>query len=236
MGYNVVTNNVSPAADITSWVDTYKEAHIGASHDQSMLNLATPDDSLLVVGPPRLKDAGGSSDSFYLVGMVQGLNYSESSAVQPMKTIGSRRHVFAKSNQPVQGSISRMLVLGSNLYRALYALTDIPDNIASRNAQFAVGDKDKASFYTNLEDDLFRLPFGLGIIYQSPSTAAEKGKTTVGAEYLEICTLVNRQAQMATGQGMILESVSFMADRVVPWTAYAGPEWDSDNPAASLLS
>lgn len=232
MSYNILTDkpmSTPVRTDTSAWMKQYKEQFIEHSHDQSTFSLVTPDDSLIFVGPPRL--AGTGSTEFYAVGFVNSFNYSEQSQVQPMKAIGSRRHIFARTNAPVQGSIGRVMVLGSNLYRALYAMTGLSDVIANRNSKFAVGDNaDKSSWYANLEEDLFRIPFGLGIIYNSPASIAENSAKSAGAEYIEMIQLQNRSVGFQAGGAMIMEQVSFVADRVIPWHAYAGPTFNANSP------
>lgn len=227
MSYNIATDkpmSTPVRTDPTQWLDLYKDNFIEHSHDQSALSLITPDESLIFIGPPRL--VGSNVEEFFAVGFVNSFNYSEQAQVQPMKGIGSRRHIFARTNSPVQGNIARMMVLGSNVYRALYAMTGMLETIDNRNSHFAVGaNGEKSSWYTNLEEDLFRIPFGLGIIYNSPASMAEESKKSAGAEYIEVCHLVNRQVGFQAGQALVMENVSFMGDRVVPWDAYAGPEF-----------
>lgn len=244
MGYNILSNPPdSPVKDIGSWTDKYNEAQIEMLHDQSMLTLGTPDDSILVVGPPRLRMATSSTGStgFYVVGMVNSFNYNESSQVQPLKAIGSKRHIFSKSNAPVSGSIGRMVILGSNLYRALYAMMktgDITGRLASSDKQqFSLTSiPTQGNWYTNLEEDLFRYPIGLGIIYKSPAVYSDGGSklNVVGADYIEQCVIVNRAIGMQSGSAMIMEQVSFMADRVIPWKGYTPSKFDQNNPAESV--
>ena len=240
MSYNIITDkpmSTPVRTDVSAWMKQYKQQFIEHSHDQSTLSLVTPDDSLIFVGPPRL--AGAKSTEFYAVGFVNSFNYSEQAQVQPLKAIGSRRHIFSRTNAPVGGSIGRMLVLGSNMYRALYALTGLSDTISDRNSMFAVGaNGESSSWYTNLEEDLFRIPIGLGIIYNSPASMAENSAQSAGAEYIEMIQLQNRSVGFQAGAAMIMEQVSFLADRVVPWDAYAGPDFSAgsaDNIVGSMM-
>jgi len=234
MSYNILKNPpTSGISTIDSWDTSLKEQHLEVSHDQSMLTLANPDDALIVVGPPRLKLAKGETAEFHIVGMVQSLQYSEQSQLQPMKAIGSKRHVFSRTNGPVQGSIGRALFLGQNLYKALYALTDGTDLLADAQVSGTKGDA-SSNWYANLEEDLFRVPLGLGIIYRSAgSNAASKN---IGADYLEVVSLQSRNVSLQSGQAMIMEQVQFMADRIIPWTSYS-PELarDVSNPAGGLF-
>lgn len=240
MGYNTATQAPSTTpvrTSIASWLETFKEQNIETAHDQSMLTLATPDDSLVVVGPARLS---GDASEFYTVGMMSNFNYQEASQVSPMKAIGSRRHIFARSNAPVSGSIGRMVFLGANLYRALYALTNLTSKFTDRNSKFSGdGNGTSASWYGNMEEDIFRIPFGLGVIYNSAATLANGDAAGVGAEYLELCVLQSRSIGFQAGGSMIMEQVSFVADRVIPWVTYAGPGFTAssfDNPLGTILA
>lgn len=237
-GYNIMKNpNVTPATSLEQWASNYKERNIEVIHDHALMNLATPDDSILVVGPPRLAQANGDA-KFYTVGLVNMIQYTEASQVAPMKAIGSRRHIFSKSNAPVSGSIGRLVILGPNLYRALYAVTEIGSMVNKpTGTRFSKNNEGEDSWYTNLEEDLFRIPIGIGVIYASPSTSNAGGKTGVGADYLESVVLQSRSIAQQTGSTMIMEQVSFLADRVVPWGPYCGNnKFSSKNPSESLLS
>lgn len=236
MSYNLITgaplSTPVGASGLNAWVDSYKNQFINQSHDLSQLSLVLPDDCLVVMGPARLSGVSGD-DNFYPVGFLNMMQYSENRQVQPLKAIGSRRHIFASTNSPVQGSIGRLLFLGPNLYRAMYALAEYPARIKDRNSAFAVGSGDSASWFTNAEEDLFRIPVGIGIIYNSPASMA--GKKSAGAEYLEVCVLTNRQVSLQSGQAMIMEQVSFMADRIVSWVAYKSAAFSSDNTVRDAL-
>jgi len=225
MSYNVIKDPpITPSTDRDDWAQNYKDAQVEMSHDQSMFTMASPDDSLLVVGPSRL--SGKDVSKFHLVGMVNSFNYNDSSQVQPFKAIGSRRHVFAKTNAPVSGSIARMVILGPNLFRALYWLLESGDvgSTAIKNQKFSLDSTfpTNSNWYTNLEEDLFRFPIGLGIIYRAPGLGMNGSKqdVVVGADYIESCVLMGRNVGMQSGASMIMEQVSFVADRIVPWSSY----------------
>lgn len=238
MSYNIYTdkddfygggaNGPRTTTKLDEWMKGYKEANIESMHIESMATLGTPDECLIVAGPPRLSSA--TDGDFPIVGMINGLQYTESSQVQPLKAIGSRRHIFSKTNLPVQGSIQRLVIVGRNLFRALYGQIELqtPLGLEAVNAKTA-GDKShglNVAWLHNLEEDIFRVPFGLGLIYSCPGALAKQATTrTLGGEYLECCVLQSRTTSIQSGQTMIMEQVQFMADRVVPWEAYAGPQY-----------
>lgn len=213
----------SISSDPTSWIKNYKEQFVEHYHDTSQLTFIHPDDCLIVAGPPRLAMASGS-DSFHTIGFINSIQYTESRNVQPLKTIGSRRHVFSSTNTPVQIAISRMMLVGNNLLKSLYANATFGDGITDTNSKYDIkaGSRD-GTWWTNIEEDVFRVPFGLGIIWESPATMAHAnhgGTSHAAAEYFEVCTLVNRSQAIQSGQSVLMENVNMMADRVVPWSDY----------------
>jgi hypothetical protein len=236
MSYNIITDPTgTTGTTLEQWKNSYKDRNVEILHDQTMMTPATPDDSIMVVGPPRL--AGSAKAEFYTVGLVSNIQYSESSQVQPMKAIGSRRHIFSRSNAPVQGSIGRMIALGANLYRALYAVSEIDTFTKHPSTRLSAKDKSTDTWFANLEEDIFRIPFGLGIIYMSPANGAAGTNQAIGADYIECCTLINRNVGMQSGQAMIMEQISFMADRVIPWVTEipSDQEFQAANPAGNLF-
>lgn len=248
MSFNPITNiEVSSGADrdIASWVKNYKESFVQHPHDTSQLTLVLPDDCLVVAGPTRLSHAGENVDGFggggnkdnqfYTIGFASAVSYSETSDVQPLKAIGSRRHIFAKTNSPVQIQIQRLMFLGMNLLRAIYAQVAVGSDTYARNSKYAQipndgfaggdsgnqNDVSKAAWYSNIEEDIFRIPIGLGVIYNAPASLAGQ-KKYAGAEYFETCVFASRQVAMQAGQAYIMEDVSLYADRVVPWMGTSG--------------
>jgi len=230
--------------DLANWAKQYKEQSIEMHHSDAMFDLVSPDDSILVAGPARLSEAADrvlgagrftgdelatAAGVFYVIGACQSLQIQESSQIQPLKALGSRRHLFTKTNIPATASIGRMMFYGRNLARALYMNIEAPK--VTINDKYYQGENTEGKgynasmFLTNLEEDLYRIPFGLGIIYHTPYTASMAsyvvGKNmAAGAEYLENCYLQSRSVSMQTGQTMVMEQVQIIADRVVPWDSY----------------
>jgi hypothetical protein len=241
MSYNIKNKASGLVTTLDAWVKGYKEQQVEYSHDQSQFTLMSPDESMLLIGPARLTDSSlplgtstSGNDTYNIVGFAANLSYQETATVQPMKAIGSRRHIFAKSNAPVTGSISRLMILGSNAIKSIYktiAKNAATDKTLETNPFVKVSGSDSTSaqWFTNIEEDLFRIPFGLAVVYASPATL-DQGKI-YAAEYFEVCVLTSRQVTMQTGQATIMENVSFMADRVVPFVnTIKDTSANSDNP------
>jgi len=233
--YNAAADNA--VTDISEWANQYKEQSIEMHNSRGMFDLASPDDSLLVAGPARFSDST-QTGSFYVIGVCQQIQIQEQSNVQPVKSIGTRRMLFTKSNAPVSISIGRMMFYGKNLARALY--TQVTSSFADVNTssqKFAQGGDYAASKYlTNLEEDLYRTPFGLGIIYHTPRSAAlakSGSNDAVGAEFAECCYLVSRATSIQSGQTTIMENVQILADRMVPWDTYS-QKYDTVAPMSTI--
>lgn len=209
------------------WLDNYKEAFTEHPHDTSQLTLVLPDDCLLVSGPPRLRHADGAfsvgdRETFHIIGFANNISYSETRNVQPLKAIGSRRHIFAATNQPVQINIARMMLLGLNTLRSLYSGASFGKDMYDRNSKYSNIDAvDDASWFSNLEEDVFRVPIGLGVIYNAPASLAGHMNMCAGADYFEACTVVSKQVSMQSNEAMIMEQVTLLADRALPWTSAA---------------
>lgn len=209
----------SVVTDPSGWISNYKEQFVEHYHDTSQLTFVHPDDCLIVAGPPRLALATGS-DVFHTIGFVSNIQYTETRTVQPLKAIGSRRHVFGISNAPVQISMSRIMVVGRNLLNSFYANATFGSDITDRNSKYDIqANSEDGTWWTNLEEDVFRVPFGLGIIWDSAATLAGQSNHAA-AEYIEVCTLVNRSQAIQSGQAVLMENVTMMADRIVPWSDY----------------
>jgi hypothetical protein len=123
--------------------------------------------------------------------------------------------------------MARMMLYGKNLARVLHSkITDPFTEDPDTNNKYVQGSKGyaDANFLSNIEEDLYRIPFGLGIIYHTPRTAHNSSGGSighaVGAEYLEACYLQNRNISMQSGQTIIMEQVQMLADRIVPWNTF----------------
>lgn len=234
-----ITSHIKPTNTPESWVDWYKDSSIGFAADTSTFSLANPDDTLIFVGPPRMPLNGEMAVA--LVGMTPSISYNESANVMPLKALGSRLHMFARSNTPVSGNMTRLVGYAPNFMRQLYkvintnvlakpmqTLEDSTGNgvaTASSNyhgtsyATFFPKDNMTAAWWSNLSDDLYRIPIGLGIVYNSPGGL--NAKSSIGADYIENCQINSRSISVNSGGGLVMENISFIGDRVLPWKAPA---------------
>lgn len=184
--------------------------------DNAAYTSAHPDDTLVLAGLPRLVDvrdgnAESGSKSLLAIGMLQGFQFSSQKPTQPIQAIGSGRLFFVSGKSQTQWNIGRLFCNGRNLNRALYH-SAVASNI---NPQFfddpAVRNNRQDMYYINLDSELFYLPFGLCSIFR------DKAKDLIGGVYLELAIIQSYSVGFNAGQNMILESVSGMCDRVMPY-------------------
>lgn len=229
--------NLNYKTDPELWTTRWKDTNVGFATDASAFSLANPDDTLLFVGPPRLPR--DNDMAIALVGMTPSFSYSEQANVQPIKAVGSRLSVFARSNGVVTAQISSALFYGPSLLKQLYSVINTnvvgkpgyglegEDGKYADDASSSYGGTIYASFFpdnrmdagwwSNLSDDLFRVPIGLGVVYNSPGGL--NNNSNIGADYIENCQITARSINIQGGGGIIMENISIVADRVIPWVA-----------------
>lgn len=192
----------------TSW--QAQENYVERLMDNAAFSAAHPDDTLVLVGPPRLGGDPGNQDLSTLepVGMLQNFSINQARPFQPMMAIGSGRQFFLGGKAQGSAQIGRLFINAQSLMRKLY------NNYANLNPKTDFNEKaaaaDDSNFVINLDSEMFLIPFGLGCVI------ADKARTVLGAFYLELCVIPTYTIGVAAGQSMILEAVSVLFDRVVP--------------------
>jgi hypothetical protein len=178
--------------------------------DNAAYSAAHPDDTLVVVGPPRLGDPTDNSfDNLQAIGMMQNFSINQARPFQPMMAIGSSRQFFLGGKAQGSAQIGRLFVNAQSLLKKLYSnYSNL--GINSGNFKEKPAATDASSYFVNLDSELFLIPFGLGCVI------ADKSKNIIGSFYLELCVIPTYTIGVAAGQSMILESVSLLFDRVVP--------------------
>ena len=196
--------------------------------DNAAYTAAHPDDTLVLVGPPRLSAA--SDDKLTAVGMIQAFQVSQQRPVTPLQTIGSNRSFFLSGKAAVQFQIGRLFVRGNNLLRALtenahqagiafdqfgnpavHGQSLTANNVMTSSNNLSSGrGGDNSGYVANLDSQLFLIPFGMKVEFR------DKSGISVGSFYLELCTINSFSVGVNAGQNMILENVTGLADRLVP--------------------
>ena len=198
----------------------FNKKYVERIMDNAAYTSAHPDDTLVLAGPPRKSQAG---DGMYPIGMMQAFQASQQKPVQPLQTIGSSRNFFVMGKAATQFSVGRLFVKGKNLLRALN------NNVIANGLDLgSLMEETKSSgsdnYLVNLDSELFMIPFGLAVLFR------DKSNNGLGGFYMELCVINSFTVGMNAGQNMIMENVSGMCDRIVPFdhdSVGASSSWDA---------
>ena len=72
-------------------------------------------------------------------------------------------------------------------------------------------DSEAPQFFINLDSELFLVPLGLGSVFR------DKTHNYVGGFFAELCMITSYAIGWNAGQNLILENVSGLADRLLPF-------------------
>jgi hypothetical protein len=198
---------------ITNW--NPQDSCIERLMDNSAYTSAHPDDTLVLVGPARLSDAGDFS-KLTAVGMLQQMQISQQRAVQPVQAIGSGRNYFLSSKASVSFTIGRLFAKGPNLHRALYKNIISDANIDGFNDREPAAAAGHPNGVFNLDSELFLIPFGLVLAFR------DKSGGNLGSFFIESCMISNYSIGIGAGQNVVMENVNGIADRVMPINLTSG--------------
>ena len=146
----------------------------------------------------------------YPIGMMQAFPATQQKPVQPLQTIGSSRNFFVMGKASTQFTIGRLFVKGKNLLRALNDNV-IKNNLALDSLTEPTKSGSEDNYLVNLDSELFLVPFGLAVLFR------DKSNNGLGGFYMELCVINSFTVGMNAGQSMIMENVSGLCDRIVPF-------------------
>ena len=201
---------------LTTW--RFQDHYVERLMDNAAYTAAHPDDTLVLAGPARSDIArsddvsGTSVSSLLAIGALQAFSIGQSKPTTPVMSIGSGRSFFVSGKAQGQGQVTRLFMNGRNLLRVLYhnAKTqglrwDQFDDPAAQSAG--------AMFLTNLDSELFLIPFGLASLFRT------KLHDSIGGFYAELTLLNSYNLAYQAGSTTIAETVTFLFDRLMPYTA-----------------
>jgi len=202
------------ALGVVKSFDTWKfqESYVERVMDNAAFTAAHPDDTLVLAGPARLYGIASGFTNLLPIGMLQAVNFTQTKPTQPMMAIGSGRSFYVSGKAQTQWTMGRLFVNGRNMLRVLNhnavaggidpSLFDDPATDVSPAGQ---------KYFINLDSELFLIPFGLGTVFR------DKTHGFVGGFYAELCAITSYAVGWNAGQNLILENVSGMADRLLPF-------------------
>ena len=198
----------------------FQESYVERLMDNAAYTAAHPDDTLVLAGPSRKLGLGNDGISNLLaIGMLQAVSFTTTKPTQPMMAIGSGRSFYVSGKAQTQWQMGRLFVNGRNLLRVLYHNAVMGgvdpskfDDVATEANNTGGGQK----YFINLDSELFLVPMGLGAVFR------DKTHGFCGGFYAELCMITSYAIAWNAGQNLILENVSGMSDRLLPWGALTG--------------
>lgn len=231
--------NPTPTAvtNATEW--QFQNSYIERLMDHAALTAAHPDDTLILAGPPRMVSQSVQPvwENMLPVGMVQQMQVTMQKPTVPAMAIGSGRGFYLSGKAQGTASIARLFVNGRNLLRALLS-NAVVAGIDVTKFDDKAGAFSDAKFFTNLDSELFLIPFGMAVLFR------DKVHNDLGAFYLELCMINTWSLAVGAGQNMIMENVNMLFDRAMPITAagagaanaaYQDNIYDPSDPSSSNL-
>ena len=195
----------------------FQNNHVERELDNATYDNAHPDDTLLLIGPARrgvVQVDRRSARSLMALGMFQSISFGSAAQVMPLMAIGSGRSFFLRGKSQSNWQLNRVMMNGRNLLRALYHnAVEAGIQVDQFDDPAAPAGAPNSQYFINLDSELFYIPFGLVCIMRT------KSHTLVGSCYLELCLIGNYQSQIQAGGNMIVESVSGLCDRILPFQA-----------------
>jgi len=202
----------SAVTSATDW--KFQNSYIERLMDHAALTAAHPDDTLILAGPPRMvsQSPTPSWEKMLPIGMVQQMQVTMQKPTVPAMAIGSGRGFYLSGKAQGTASIARLFVNGRNLLRALLSNAVVAGIDVTKFDDKAGANLD-AKFFTNLDSELFLIPFGMAVLFR------DKIHNDLGAFYLELCMINTWSLAVGAGQNMIMENVNMLFDRAMPITA-----------------
>lgn len=195
----------------------FQNNHVERLLDNSTYDAANPDDTLILAGPARkgvVQVDRRSSRSLMALGMFQTISFQSAAQIQPAMAIGSGRSFFLRGKSQTNWNISRVMMNGRNLLRALYhGAVEAGIAVDKFDDPAAPAGSPTSQFFINLDSELFYIPFGLGIIVRT------KSHTLVAGLYIELCLIGSYSNQITAGQPLMMENINGVADRILPFQA-----------------
>lgn len=206
----------------------FQDSHVERNMDASAMRAAHPDDTLVLAGSPRVREANtgitaNAADTtvpLLPIGMLQQISFQQGKPTQPLMAIGGGRAFFTSGKAQTSWSAARLYVNGRNFLRVLYHsavaagmdVTKFDDRAAAADkGPTANTDAAQPKYFVNLDSELFYMPFGMACIFRN------KNHDICGSFYAEMCMINSWGTAINAGQSQIMESVSGVADRLLPY-------------------
>jgi hypothetical protein len=206
----------------------FQESYIERVMDNAAYTSAHPDDTLTLAGPPRKGSISDGGANLLAIGMLQSAQFSQTKPTQPMMALGSGRSFYVSGKAQTQWTFGRLFVNGRNLLRVLMH-NAVAAGIDPSLFDDVANDPASQQYFINLDSEMFLVPFGLGAVYR------DKSHGYCGGFYAELCMLTSYAIGYNAGQNLILENVSGLSDRLLPFGATTPGDGAVSRPHGGVL-
>ncbi len=205
---------IGVARGFDTWA--FQESYVERIMDNAAYTAAHPDDSLVLAGPARKSAVVDGGASLLAIGMLQAAQFSQTKPTQPMMAIGSGRSFYVSGKAQTQWSFGRLFVNGRNLLRVLNhnAMASGLDP-SQFDDPATLGKGSNQQYFINLDSEMYLVPFGLGAVFR------DKSHGYCGGFFAELCMITSYAMGWNAGQNLILENVTGLSDRLLPFGAAA---------------
>jgi hypothetical protein len=194
----------------------FQQSYVERVMDNAAYTAAHPDDTLVLAGPARRQNVG--SQNLLAIGMLQAVNFTQTKPTQPMMAIGSGRSFYVSGKAQTQWTMGRLFVNGRNLLRVLsHNAVAGGINPSLFDDQASDADPNSKKYFINLDSELFLIPFGMGAVFR------DKTHGFCGGFYAELSMITSYAIGWNAGQNLVLENVSGMSDRLLPFGSLTKP-------------
>lgn len=171
----------------------------------------TPDTTLILAGPPRVRDEG-FTQRLSPIGLITDVSISSDNGLRPMWEIGTDVTYFTRGKTSHQMNIGAMIANKPSLLKILSRHSPVEEDDGVPGPPDHVG-----QFWSNIDTANTAVPFGILMIFKTKGNTISEDNTgdIVSAVYLENCNISNFTFSLNSQAISVNENVNIMFDRMV---------------------
>jgi hypothetical protein len=215
------------ASTLSNW--NFRQFHLNVDRGgKNQGQFMTPEATLIAAGPARLEDLSGAALEKLVIpiAITDNVSVNQNKMLQQIFEVGSRRSYFVSGHTTGTVALARPMFNGPSLMRVLTGATQDTEGLDNDAGMDVISggdpagrqfnDETEATFYINLQAEIFDRPTGL-MVYM-----IDQRNVPYGAFYIEDCNINAHGFGVASQAMTVVENVSMMFDRVVPVAVTAG--------------
>jgi hypothetical protein len=206
-------------SELGNW--SFKDSHVDTDVFTDGRDYISSESMVLCAGGPRL---GTDINQCRPIGVVEGVQFSQSKQVQQLYEIGSRESYVVPGRVRSQVGLSRVLFNGPSLLKSISwfskRFSDDPVLPSKPGQPWPLTGSqtpdDEGKYFGNLYSDFFNRPMGLALIIN------DSEDERYGGLYLENAYITSHQMSLQAGQTVVMENASVLCTNVVSLAGGAG--------------